>query len=59
MTAPSELETVTPLDIPQDAALAHEVSQTSSEPETDEDNIIDDVEMSLFDHLEELRQRIF
>ena len=62
MTAPSELETVTPPDTTQDAALTDEVSQTSLEPETDEedeDNIIDDLEMSLFDHLEELRQRIF
>ncbi len=62
MTAPSELETATPPNITQDAALADEVSQTSLEPETDEedeDSIIDDLEMSLFDHLEELRQRIF
>lgn len=62
MTAPSELETATPPTITQDAALADEVSQTSLEPETDEedeDSIIDDLEMSLFDHLEELRQRIF
>ena len=62
MTAPSELETVIPPNITQDAALTDEVSQTSLEPETDEedeDNIIDDLEMSLFDHLEELRQRIF
>ena len=62
MTAPSELEMVIPPNITQDAALTDEVSQTSLEPETneeDEDNIIDDLEMSLFDHLEELRQRIF
>lgn len=62
MTAPSELEMATPPNITQDAALTDEVSQTSLEPETDEedeDNIIDDLEMSLFDHLEELRQRIF
>lgn len=62
MTAPSELETAISPNITQDAALTDEVSQTSLEPETDEedeDNIIDDLEMSLFDHLEELRQRIF
>jgi sec-independent protein translocase protein TatC len=60
MTAPSELETGSPLDIAQDAAPATEVRETSANSDTiDEDDIIDDVEMSLFDHLEELRQRIF
>ncbi len=60
MTAPSELETVTQLDIAQDAALSDEVKATSLETnEIAEDDIIDDKEMSLFDHLEELRQRIF
>lgn len=56
MTAPSELET------PSTPALAESSPSelAPAEPETlaDED-IIDDVEMSLFDHLEELRQRIF
>jgi sec-independent protein translocase protein TatC len=58
MTAPSELETATPLDITQtdDAELSH----SSVETETiAQDDVIEDVEMSLFDHLEELRQRIF
>jgi sec-independent protein translocase protein TatC len=55
MTSPS-----TPTDT---AELAPEVSETEYEtgydvPESD-DELVDDVEMSLFDHLEELRQRIF
>ncbi|MBD1825011.1 twin-arginine translocase subunit TatC [Cyanobacteria bacterium FACHB-DQ100] len=57
MTAPSELETSsTPVvadDSPSELAPAQPATLE------DDDNIIDDVEMSLFDHLEELRQRIF
>jgi sec-independent protein translocase protein TatC len=46
MTAPSELETAT--------------AQNGTTPPIDPpDELVDDVEMSLFDHLEELRQRIF
>ncbi len=57
MTAPSELEaSSTP-------ALAENSPSelTAAQPETlaDDGDVIDDVEMSLFDHLEELRQRIF
>lgn len=52
MTAPSELET-TPTP-----AIAEDSPADLTASETDE-NAIDDIEMSLFDHLEELRQRIF
>jgi sec-independent protein translocase protein TatC len=50
MTAPSELETtdITTTDAPADPPTL-----------ADDGDILDDVEMSLFDHLEELRQRIF
>lgn len=59
MTAPSELETATQLNA-KDEAASSELSDASTDAEAiDEDDIIDDVEMSLFDHLEELRQRIF
>jgi sec-independent protein translocase protein TatC len=53
MTAPSELEATLPelTDAP-----AGELSKATP---INEDDIVDDVEMSLFDHLEELRQRIF
>ena len=56
MTAPSELETTATPDIASDAA-----QELSDRPTTviDQDDVVDDVEMSLFDHLEELRQRIF
>jgi sec-independent protein translocase protein TatC len=60
MTAPSELETATPLDITPMDRTSDELSNSSDEPETiADDDVIEDVEMSLFDHLEELRQRIF
>lgn len=52
MTAPSELETAITPEIAEDSAK-------SLTTEINEDDIIDDIEMSLFDHLEELRQRIF
>lgn len=52
MTPPSDLETATPTP-----------EQDISSPSPSEDQMIDsglnDVEMSLFDHLEELRQRLF
>lgn len=60
MTAPSELETAAN----QDAAIAAEsttpaFSSPAAADAIAEEDLIDDVEMSLFDHLEELRQRIF
>lgn len=56
MTVPSELETATPSEstIPQD-----ESERSPQSPVGEDDDLVDDVEMSLFDHLEELRQRIF
>lgn len=57
MTAPSELETSSNSTI----APSSESEMTPAEPATlaDDGDVLDDVEMSLFDHLEELRQRIF
>lgn len=62
MTAPSELETATQQSLNVAAADAAEVKaeaidEARSDIDTPDD--VDDVEMSLFDHLEELRQRIF
>ncbi|HTL88729.1 MAG TPA: twin-arginine translocase subunit TatC [Leptolyngbya sp.] len=55
MTAPSELETSSTPEIAADSP-----SELAPAPSVGDDgDIIDDVEMSLFDHLEELRQRIF
>lgn len=56
MTVPSELETATPSEstIPED-----ESERSPQSPVGEDDDLVDDVEMSLFDHLEELRQRIF
>lgn len=64
MTAPSELETAdqqdnTPDLLPTLSNQNGTVAATSVEDEAVEDEAIYDVEMSLFDHLEELRQRIF
>lgn len=64
MTAPSELETAdqqdnTPELLPTLSNQNGTVAATSVEDEAVEDEAIYDVEMSLFDHLEELRQRIF
>jgi sec-independent protein translocase protein TatC len=61
MTAP-ELDTLPQQDFAIDAnpALAEDVSMATAETEViADDDLPDDVEMSLFDHLEELRQRIF
>lgn len=63
MTVPSELETATHQDLEsqeQDSA-ATALSQTtaSDTPANPDDELPDEVEMSLFDHLEELRLRIF
>jgi sec-independent protein translocase protein TatC len=52
MTPSSELET----DIP---AADHNLPTPAEPRDEREDDLPDDVEMSLFDHLEELRQRIF
>lgn len=66
MTAPSELETASEqnLDIQIEQAASKDLSvpaAASSEPDKADylDELPDEVEMSLFDHLEELRQRIF
>ncbi|NJR52684.1 MAG: twin-arginine translocase subunit TatC [Leptolyngbyaceae cyanobacterium CSU_1_3] len=59
MTAPSELETATPLDIALVDDTSDELRDRSDTETIAEEDIIDDVEMSLFDHLEELRLRIF
>jgi len=53
MTPPSEVETVSEQD------LDANIQTAESEEETFLDDLPDEVEMSLFDHLEELRQRIF
>lgn len=53
MTAPSDLETTTS----QNGKLSEAETAATNEPDIDE--ALDDIEMSLFDHLEELRQRIF
>ena len=64
MTAPSELETASaePLNLNTDPAASTDLSVAPENPDTesdDLDDLPDEVEMSLFDHLEELRQRIF
>jgi sec-independent protein translocase protein TatC len=61
MTAPSELESTSQqaLGIGSANATSQDLSVTSTSADVDDDELIDDVEMSLFDHLEELRQRIF
>ena len=66
MTAPSELETASEqrLDLNSDPAASPDLSVAPQPPEQEDDTdyldeLPDEVEMSLFDHLEELRQRIF
>jgi sec-independent protein translocase protein TatC len=60
MTAPSELETTTQPNLPlADASPASVVIDALGGDEIAAEDEINDVEMSLFDHLEELRQRIF
>lgn len=56
MTAPSDLETAPPADLSQPSTSAVPAATSTIDEEND---LPDDVEMSLFDHLEELRQRIF
>ena len=51
MTPPTELET------PENASA--NTNGKAVQPSVDLDDVPNDVEMSLFDHLEELRQRIF
>jgi len=58
MTAPSELETAPPSAIALDPLPTTPAGVTTDGIEPEADNP-DDLEMSLFDHLEELRQRIF
>jgi len=55
MTAPTELET-TQTSPPKSDAQPKRIDAAAEEPDA---TLPDDVEMSLFDHLEELRQRIF
>ncbi|MBD1860372.1 twin-arginine translocase subunit TatC [Trichocoleus desertorum] len=66
MTAPSELETASEqrLDLNSDPAASQDLSVAPKTPISEDeteyfDELPDEVEMSLFDHLEELRQRIF
>ncbi|MER3434100.1 MAG: twin-arginine translocase subunit TatC [Leptolyngbya sp. ERB_1_1] len=61
MTAPSELETSSTPTLAENSPSELASEPTPAQPETlkDDGDMIDDVEMSLFDHLEELRQRIF
>ncbi len=62
MTAPSELEIISPADLSIDVppASAEDLSTIATPADVlADDDLPDDVEMSLFDHLEELRQRIF
>ncbi|MCY7283142.1 MAG: twin-arginine translocase subunit TatC, partial [Cyanobacteria bacterium CAN_BIN43] len=60
MTAPSELEPATQASL--GTATATSLNGNSIAPESQPEpgnDLPDEVEMSLFDHLEELRQRIF
>lgn len=60
MTAPSELEITPASDLTrQDSEPVGDLSPNPDATSLSEDDLVDDVEMSLFDHLEELRQRIF
>jgi len=59
MTAPSELEPATQASLGT-ATITSPNGNSIEPPELEPDNDLpDEVEMSLFDHLEELRQRIF
>lgn len=60
MTASPELETASPQESGIDTATASENRDyVSSSAVVEEEDLLEDVEMSLFDHLEELRMRIF
>ena len=57
MTAPSEIEIPSTPTMAEDSPS--ELAPAPVETIADADDVLEDVEMSLFDHLEELRQRIF
>lgn len=61
MTVPSELDTapVQNLEIETNGAATVPLKSASTGEQLAADDPLEDVEMSLFDHLEELRQRIF
>ena len=61
MTVPSELETAAQpdLSLESSASTSGQISAAPTSDLDDTDDLPDDLEMSLFDHLEELRQRIF
>jgi sec-independent protein translocase protein TatC len=59
MTAPSDLETTSPTPDPVNASVAQPEGAIDPADEDYLNELPDEVEMSLFDHLEELRQRIF
>jgi sec-independent protein translocase protein TatC len=62
MTVPSELETLPSQNLGTNGSTARNAQPYPSVAASDDDNLNeapDDIEMSLFDHLEELRQRIF
>jgi sec-independent protein translocase protein TatC len=63
MTAPSELETSSSEELSTNGSTAKTAqarkAMAASNDDDFSDEVPDDVEMSLFDHLEELRQRIF
>ncbi|MBD2000462.1 twin-arginine translocase subunit TatC [Leptolyngbya sp. FACHB-541] len=63
MTAPSELETSSSEELNTNGSTAKTAQTRKAMAASDDDDfsdeVPDDVEMSLFDHLEELRQRIF
>jgi len=60
MTAPSDLKTSPKRDSEVASATSTQGTQSTAELDDDwSDEATDDIEMSLFDHLEELRQRIF
>jgi sec-independent protein translocase protein TatC len=58
MTAPSNIDQDT-IEAYNAAIMAIEPDESLEISEDAEDDLADDVEMSVFDHLEELRQRIF
>ncbi len=57
MAAPSELDTETPKMTTSESEDLSADSESAIDPVADD--LIDDVEMNLFDHLDELRMRIF
>ena len=63
MTSPSDLETTSQerADVDKQSGTADDLSGNSvlSSDEESSEELADDVEMSLFDHLQELRERIF